>query len=162
MSLDVDGKEPGDEIHLTRPQSLNIRVRVQSPLVPVTVVELIVNGVVAATAKPARGGSTAELDHTLSVDRSSWIAARVWGNSHALVLNGTPDPRTFAHTSPVYCYVNEQKIGFPADAKVFVAWIDQLIADVKASPRFSSETKRVEVVELFRKAQKYYQDIASH
>jgi hypothetical protein len=83
------------------------------------VLELIVNGQVVATAKPSNGGAVAELNHTLRVDPSSWVAARVWGDHHPLVVN---DPRAFAHTGPVYCYVNKQCIVFPEDAKIVVSW----------------------------------------
>ncbi|MGI8744373.1 MAG: CehA/McbA family metallohydrolase [Bryobacteraceae bacterium] len=157
--LEVDGKQPGEEIHIDSPRSLNIRVRAQSPVVPISVVELIVNGEVAASAKPTRAGWSVELHHTLRLDRSSWIAARAWGNPHRLVLNGINDSRAFAHTSPVYCYLGHQRIAFPEDARILVAWIDRLLLDVAASPRFSTEAKRHEVIALFRKARKFYQDI---
>lgn len=156
LFLEVDGKEPGEEIHLSSPRTVKVRVRAQSPVVPFTVLELIVNGQVVASAKPSGDGSTAELNHALRLDRSSWVAARLWGDRHRLVVN---DPKAFAHTSPVYCYLNKQRIAFPEDAKIMVAWIDRLLQDVVASPRFSTEAKRNEVVGLFRKAQQYYKDI---
>jgi hypothetical protein len=156
LFLEVDGKQPGDAIHLKGPASLKVKARVQSP-VPFTSLELIVNGQVVTKVPPAGDGVSAELNHTLSIDRSSWVAARVWGDGHRLVVN---DPRVFAHTSPVYCYIDKQPIAFPEDARVVVAWIDRLIQDVVASPRFATEEKRNEVVALFRKGQRYYQEIA--
>jgi len=78
------------------------------------------------------------------------------GDRHRLVVN---DPKVFAHTSLVYCYLGEQRILFPEDARIAVAWIDRLIQDVVASPRFSTEARRNEVVDLFRKAQGYYREI---
>ena len=153
--LEVDGKEPGGEIQLTGPRSVKVKARAQS-LVPMTSLELIVNGEVIATAKPSADGTIAEINHSLRINRSSWIAARVWGDRHRLVVN---DPKVFAHTSPVYCYLNGQRITFPEDARIMVAWIDRLIQDVVASPRFSTEARRNEVIDLFRKAQRYYREI---
>jgi hypothetical protein len=155
LFLEVAGKEPGDEIRLTGPRSVKVKARAQS-LVPMTVLELIVNGEVKATAKPSADGAAIEINHSLRIDRSSWIAARVWGDRHRLVVN---DPKVFAHTSPVYCYLGGQRILFPEDARIVVAWINRLIQDVVASPRFSSEGRRNEVVDLFRRAQRYYQEI---
>lgn len=155
LFLEVDGKDPGGEIHLTAPRSVNVKVRAQCPIVPMGVLQLIVNGEVVATAKPSADGAV-EIDQPVRIGRSSWIAARIWGDRHRLVVN---DPKVFAHTSPVYCYLNNQRIAFPEDAKIAVAWIDRLIQDVVASPRFSNEAKRNEVIALFRKAQRYYQEI---
>src|SRR5262249_10352888 len=143
LLLEVDGKEPGAEIHLSGPGPVKVRARAQSPVVPFTVLELVVNGTVVRSSNAVAGGTSAELNHTLRIDRSSWVAARVRGGGHRLVVN---DPKTFAHTSPVYCYVNQQRIAFPEDARIVAAWIDRLIADVLASPRFSTEVKRQEVV----------------
>ncbi len=77
LFLEVDGKEPGDEIRLTGPRSVKVKARAQS-LVPMTVLELIVNGEVVATAKPSADGTAAEINQSLRINRSSWIAARVW------------------------------------------------------------------------------------
>jgi hypothetical protein len=157
LFLEVEGKQPGDEIQLNGPRSLKVKARAESQAA-FTALELIVNGSVVAKAAPGGDGRAAELNHTLAIDRSSWVAARVWGGGNRLVVN---DPRVFAHTSPVYCYVGKQRIAFPEDARTVVAWIDRLIQDVVASPRFSSEEKRNEVITLFRKGQKYYQEIAA-
>src|ERR1035437_8630798 len=138
-----------------RPAFRECEVRAQSPIVPMGVLQLIVNGEVVATAKPS-ADEAAEIDQPVRIGRSSWIAARIRGDGHRLVVN---DPKVFAHTCPVYCYVNNQRIAFPEDAKIAVAWIDRLIQDVFASPRFSHEAKRNKVIALFRKAQRYYQEI---
>ncbi len=158
VSLDVDGREPGDEIHLAGPGKVQVKAQAYSPFVPFTTLELIVNGRVVATAQPDARGAAARIDHALVVDASSWIAVRVWGEGHRLVVN---DPRTFAHTSPIYVTVARQPVRIPEDARVVVAWIERLIADVVSSPRFSSEARRAEVIALFRRGQAYYERVAS-
>jgi hypothetical protein len=42
-----------------------------------------------------------------------------------------------------------------------VGWIDRLIDDVKKSPRFATDAHRQEVLELFGKGRRYYEEIAS-
>lgn len=157
LFLDVDGKGPGDEIQLSSPRTVTVKARAQS-LVPMTVLELIVNGQVAATAKASADGTAVAISQSIPIVRSSWIAARVWGDRHRLVVN---DPRVFAHTSPVYCYLNRQRIAFAEDAKIVMAWIDRLLQDVATSPRFATGEHRQEVTDLFRKARSYYEGIGN-
>lgn len=138
VTFQVEGKGPGEEIELPAPRSVRVSAKAQS-IVPMGVLELIVNGEVVATAPATSGGALAEISRDLPITRSSWIAARIWGPSHRLVIN---DPRAFAHTSPVYCYVGKQKIASVEDAKIVIAWIDRVIQDIEASPRFASPERR--------------------
>lgn len=155
LLLTVDGKGPGSDFAVAEGGKVRVRVRAQS-IVPMGKLELIVNGKVAGEAAPSAGGKEAVLDVTLPIGESSWIAARVTGEGHRLVVN---DPAVFAHTSPVYCRVGGRKIGFPEDARLVVAWIDRLLDDVKASPRFSSQARRQEVIDLFHRGRAYYEAI---
>jgi hypothetical protein len=153
LFLDVDGRQPGDEIRSAGPTKLRVSVRAESPIVPMETIEIVRNGQVVASAKAA-DPARANLTETIAAEKSSWIAARVWGPGHRLVVN---DPKVFAHTSPVYCYVAGAEIASAEDARTVVAWIDRLIEDVASSPRFASERHRTEVLELFRKGREYYQ-----
>ena len=70
------------------------------------------------------------------------------------------DPKLFAHTSPVYCYIGGRKISSREDGRVVVDWIDRLIQDVVASPRFANDRRRDEVVKLFQRGREYFQQQA--
>jgi TolB protein len=153
LFLDVEGEEPGAEIRLDRPARVRVKASAQS-IAPMRAIEVIVNGNVVASAKASADGKSAEVSEAIRLERSSWIAARVSGVGHRLVVN---DPKLFGHTSPVYCYVGGARIVSPEDARVVVSWIDRLIQDVVASPRFASEDRRKEVIQLFRKGRMYYQ-----
>jgi hypothetical protein len=63
----------------------------------------------------------------------------------------------FAHTSPVYCYVGGRKIASREDARIVVDWINRLIQDVVASPRFANDGRRNEVINLFQQGREYFQ-----
>ena len=157
LLLEVDGKEPGAEIHLPAPGTVRVKAKADSN-VPMDVLELIVNGEVAAQVKRSGDGTSLEIDYELPLSKSSWVAARIWGPPHRLVVN---DPRTFAHTSPVYVYVGGQRIASVRDAEIILAWIDRLIHDVAESPRFATEARRNEVLTLFKKGRRYYERIAA-
>jgi hypothetical protein len=156
LFLTVNGKEPGSELHLGGPSEVQVTARAISQL-PMTSIELVVNGEVAASAKPSRDGKQAEMVTKIHLPQSSWIAARVSGDGHRLVVN---DPKLFAHTSPVYCYVGGRKIASREDARIVVDWIDRLIQDVVASPRFANDRRRSEVIDLFQRGREYFQQQA--
>lgn len=154
--LEVEGASPGDTINLTAPGNVRVTARAHSPVVPVSVLELVVNGRVVAQTSPAPGSGQAELHVSLPVERSSWIAARVGGDGHRLVVN---DPKAFAHTSPVYLSLAGRPTEVAEDARLVIAWIERLIEDVSGSPRFSNESRRAEVIALFRRGQDYYRSV---
>ena len=156
LTFEVDGKGPGEEIALAAARPVRVSAKAQS-ITPMSVLELVVNGEVVATAKANAEGTLAEISREVPIGRSSWIAVRVWGPSNRLVVN---DDKAFAHTSPVYCYVGGQKIASVPDAKIVVAWIDRVIQDLTASPRFATPERRAETIDLFKKGRAYYEKIA--
>ena len=126
LFLEVNGKEPGTELRLGGPAEVQVTARATSQI-SMTSIEIVVNGEVVASGRPSRGRQTGRDREEVEVPRSSWIAARVSGDGHRLVVN---DPKLFAHTSPVYCYVGSEKIKSREDARMVLAWIDRLIQDV--------------------------------
>lgn len=101
LLLEVDGKKPGATIEATGPGPKRVvaRVRVRSEVAPVSNLELIVNGRVVAEQSVNVGTGLdrwIELERTLELDRSSWVAARAYSLSRL----GSPDAE--AHTNPVY------------------------------------------------------------
>jgi TolB protein len=157
LTFTVDGKLPGDEIRVPAGSpSVSLRVKaVVDTLVPADRLEIVVNGQVVATQGAPASGTRWEIEREVSVERSSWIAARVLGPEHRLVIN---DAQAFAHSSPVYCYFGNQPIWSRQDAAFFVDWIDQLIASVEQRGVFRSPDRRDDVVQLFRKAQAIYRN----
>jgi len=142
ISLKVQNREPGDDLHLSAgPQTVAIALQVDSRI-PLDKIELIING------KPLPATT-----QTITLDRSSWIAARATGPAHRLVLN---DTAAFAHTSPVYVYLNKQPIQSRDDAQFYVQWIDGLIQRTQQRGRFSTPERKREVVDLFTRAREIY------
>ncbi|MBK9170582.1 MAG: CehA/McbA family metallohydrolase [Bryobacterales bacterium] len=148
LFLDVDGRRPGDTVDLPAPGTVPVRVTVRSE-VPVDRLELIVNGEV----RPARE------QQTIRLDRSAWIAARASGPRHRLTLN---DTSAFAHTSPVYVTVGGRSIRSAEDARYWVQWIDGLMARTAQRGKFASEARKQEVLNLFAKARRVYEERATN
>jgi putative membrane-bound dehydrogenase-like protein len=145
--LEVDGKRPGDTIDVQGavPHKVRARVRVRSETAPVTDVQLIVNGRVARELKvpPAAGaGQWIELDEPLTLNDSSWIAARAF----SVAPSGSADAE--AHTNPVYVHRNGTSPYHAADADWLIERLDEQIADHQAR---TAEEKSVPI-EYFRRA----------
>jgi hypothetical protein len=158
----VNGKEPGEEI---RAKGGSAAVRVSARVrtrVPIEKVEVVVNGLVVASRDASGAGSAAPaapvnevtLDEEVVLDRSSWIALRAYGPWQRLVLN---DLQTFAHSSPVYVYLDDKPIASREDLRFYIDWIEKLITRVKTRGRFASGARRQEVAGLFTKALEQYQ-----
>jgi hypothetical protein len=98
LLLDVDGREPGDEITLGSgaPATLPVRVELRS-ITPVDSVEIIVNGRVAAAMAPDDPGR-AVFEADVPIPEGGWIAARARGPSSRYVT----DSYAFAQTTPVW------------------------------------------------------------
>ena len=152
LSLDAGGHAIGDEITASSGDVLRIEAEAGSA-VPIERIELIVNGEVAASAAADGDGRHAALSHELRIDGSCWIAARVSGPKHELVLD--PDG-AFGHTSPVYVIVSGRGVAKCDDAAYFVEWIERLIGVTEAKARFPSDADRERVITQFREGQAYY------
>jgi hypothetical protein len=99
LNLTVDGAKVGDMVDLARSGAVTVEAAATG-IFPLRCLELVVNGDVVATAEAGeRGRTSLTLREELRVDRSSWIAARVFGTERHLDEFASP---VFAHTSPVY------------------------------------------------------------
>jgi hypothetical protein len=105
LLLEVDGQAPGAILHKTGkgPHAVKVRLRARCEVAPVTQVELIVNGrsVRRLAVPPSAGmGHWLELEETISLSESSWLAAR------ASSVSPTGKADAEAHTNPVYVYLD--------------------------------------------------------
>ncbi len=155
VSLSVDDKEPGDELRFPEGAARKLRVRasVETQL-PVDSLDIIVNGKVAATIA-AKGERRVDLERALTLDRSSWIAARALGPWRRLVLN---DAQVFAHTSPVYVRFGDRPAIVAEDVRFYIDWIERLIARVDQRGRFATPAHKQDVLDLFRRALDVYRE----
>ncbi|MFN0171748.1 MAG: CehA/McbA family metallohydrolase [Bryobacteraceae bacterium] len=158
LFLTVNGREAGDELRF---RSGPVEVKVDATATsqtPMERLDIIRNGTVVASVQASGDRQSLRFSGKVSLDGSGWVAARVDGPGHRLVTN---DKRLFAHTSPVYCTIGDQRIAVKADAQFFVGWIDRLIADVETKGRFTDPAHRQDVIRVFRQGQDYYRRIAA-
>jgi TolB protein len=159
LTLDVNGKAPGETVELAEAAIVRVAVSVES-YAPFSNVEVIVNGKVAADDKTVNDSAALRVrrfDLKLPIMRSSWIALRVRGPESPLVFDGP----VWAHTSPVHIKIAGQPVASQQDAEYFVDWIDQMLRVVDARNRFASIENRRQVESLFRKAREEFRKLAS-
>ena len=156
LKFRVNGKEAGEEIRWEAGRlSLEIEAEAVSH-VPMTRMDLIVNGRVAASQEAEEGGKLIRLDREMEISDSAWVAVRVYGGPHKLIPN---DTSLYAHSSPVYCYRGDRKIAFRESAAFFIRQIDQLVHRLETQGVFRDSADKESMFQLFRKGQQVYRKI---
>ncbi|NIA31747.1 MAG: hypothetical protein GWP06_17785 [Actinobacteria bacterium] len=122
--------------------------------------EIIKNGEIVATKQNIDKSKNMTYQTEVTVDGSSWIAARVYSSKllpyqawDVLNLPGIP---VLAHTSPIYINVDGEEQRSPQDAAYLAKWCDYAIKWAKGKARYLHESQRQEIVELFTKAKAVY------
>ncbi len=123
IEFSVDGKEAGETLRLAPGKvRLHVKARAQS-LEPYEQLEIVHNGSVIRTVKPAGEHFTAALDESIEIDRGGWIAARAHGPKMLQYGATWWKMPVFAHSSPIYLDMP----GRPADARESAClFLDQL------------------------------------
>jgi hypothetical protein len=113
---------------------------------PVERIEVIANGEVVQEFTPAGNVKDFAAKASVNAGNHSWIAARC-----SLKHDGSI---RFAHSSPVYLTGTWNA---SADARYFVEWIDELIAQTNAEPqRYATDAERQESLALYKQARQFY------
>jgi len=100
LEVTVDGRMPGDELHVEPGATLEVvaEASLNPDLDRLDRLELVVHGEVVATA-PAGGRDRVRLRTAVTADRSLWLAVRAFGERQE------PGNVTVAHSAPVYVIV---------------------------------------------------------
>jgi hypothetical protein len=154
LSLEVEGRAPGDELSLPAgPHRLKARVWMRSA-VPVDHVDVVANGTVVATVPVAAGGGAAEGTVEIPVDRSGWVLLRAFADRPRLpVLDLYP----YATTSPVYVSVGGAPVRSSTDAAFFLRWVDRVAAAAGAHPGWNTEAERAHALDQIARAREEYE-----
>ena len=133
LDFTVNGKLAGDVVAPDNKGNVRVRGRAVSQY-PLNRVEIIYNGEVIANAELDDPSLEVEIDRSLPIPRSGWIALRAGGPNHADQPAGT----VFSHTSAVYVEVPGKPINAREHAEYFINWIERLRTDVRRRNRIPS------------------------
>jgi len=168
LFFEIENQLPGHNFHFPKgPVTLKARARVASA-VPITQLEIISSGQVMDTVSSDTPTQELQWEGQLKLDRSSWLAARVRGPEHRLIPNSphrhyfsepTSQRILLAHTGASYVYLGKQPIFSDSDRAFMLRWIDQLIHQVRREGQFATDERRTEVINIFQRARKVYDDM---
>ena len=122
----IDGLQPGDSIHISGDsQAIEFEIEVMSDS-PLHSVEIIKNGKVIKQFQLEGGQNSLKGQIGIEISESSWLCARCTDQdmllsddelekyrSPRVKLNQDPSRLRFAHTSPIYIYINKKNISEP-------------------------------------------------
>ena len=136
LDLTVDGNCLGESLGLDASGgTVHVEAFAES-VWPLSAIEIVCNGEVAATKPPTRHASSVRLKASLRVDRSGWIAARCGG----------------AHTSPIYVTCGDTRAFDRQAAQHMLALVNGGIAYLEDLSTPFSKASLARTIKLFQEA----------
>ena len=152
LFFEVDGQLPGSELELDEPGQVRVQVEAHSHA-PMQRLDLVFNGKPVHTVKASGNGTHLLFRGSLPIKESGWLAARIQGGPHRLVVNNRD---LFAHTTPVYLTVGGKPYADPDSVAHFLRWIGDLRKRALTEGLFQEPIQKREVLDQFRRAEAVY------
>jgi TolB protein len=151
LFLQVEGREPGEEIALAAnaPTTMKVKADVTS-IAPIDTLEILVNGEVVQTIK-ATDPKRVVFDGTVDVPAGGWVAARTTGPKSKYL----GDDYAFAQTSAVFVVRGGKRFVKAADVQFLSDTIDAIWARVERA-RWRSDAERTAFRAAIDKAKAFY------
>jgi len=149
LEFRVNGKIPGEEIHLGAEGGVvTLEANAQS-IAPLSKVRIYRNGAVFREIPPGR----AVFKEDVRVTESSWFSLYVEGPPYKLLDAEFPQ----ATTNAIRVYVGDRKIRNADSARYFVRWIEKLRASAMAWSWWRSQKEKDHVLAQFDEAKAVYE-----
>ena len=156
VEFTVNGQEPGATLKLS-PGNNTLRVRASAGSIePYDVLEVILNGKIVKTVKPAGEFFEARMDESIEIDTAGWIALRAHGKKMLQYGPRWWKQPVFAHTSPVYLEMPGRPAPAQEGARLFLEQLGTL-RQWAAGANFPTPQNRQETLDLISKAEKIYE-----
>ncbi len=165
LEFEADGRSPGDFIASDAPRTVKARVVARS-ILPFATLEIVQNGEVVGHKTvfvrdnpPKDGVYSMEVEATVSLDRSAWLAARVADdpdNKNRILPRGLS---VFAHTNPIYFLRDGAKVREEASIRYLEKYVLGTIHWLKGGPPFANPAERDEALKRAEKALEYYRSL---
>ncbi|HUE89734.1 MAG TPA: CehA/McbA family metallohydrolase [Vicinamibacterales bacterium] len=154
VELTINGRLPGDEVHLPAGGGdVAVTARVKS-ITPISTASLVFNGDAVEKLTMSADRMSADLTRTFKVSRSGWYHLRVEGTSSERFPLDTTFAQAF--TNPVWITVGDQPIRHSASAEYALKWIDSLQTQAEAWPGWRSQREKDHVYAQFEEARAVY------
>ena len=154
LRLLVNGCEPGASLELKSDSRAEVTVSWHSHY-PLTRIDIIQDGTVAASREYPAGTLSGELKADLPINANSWIAARCGSDARDSFFHAI-----YAHTSPVYIRTGTTSSAQRQAAGFFLGRLDESLDWIGSKGRFTKDEQREEMEHLFQQARSLYEDLS--
>jgi len=165
LNFQVDDHNPGEVINFNKPLKVHASLKVQSVL-PFATIEIIVNGWVVGKKTiytnenpPVKGVYSMNLETDLTLEKSSWIAARVADDPNHKQRILPRGLSVFAHTNPIYFQKDGAKVKEYASILYLQKYVKGTINWLHTNPPFKNPEDRAEALILAQKAFDTYESL---
>ena len=148
----VNDQLPGSELSFSVPRAVEVHVEAYSQ-VPMQLLEIIVNGKPAYSATLEDNQKELRYKGQVILEGTSWLAARITGGAHKLVVN---NPTLFAHSAPIYCDIGEKPLADPESLRYLLKWTRDLRHRLLTQGLFEHPGHKRQVLEEFQEAEEVY------
>lgn len=158
LTFDVEGHGSGEVVEFAGTRRVRARATARS-ILPFGGLELVMNGETLAAGdvpdgnRPGPDGLySADVEKTVDLDRSSWLAARVAEEPGS---RNRPLPRNlsvFAHTNPVYFLRGGERVRDLSSIRYLQKYLKGTIHWLRTGARFSSAAEKEEALRLAAQA----------
>jgi hypothetical protein len=147
----VDRRGLGDVVTFQGKRTVKARAVARS-ILPFTTLDIVMNGRPVAhkvrvpeKTLPADDVYTLEIEATLDLAESSWLAARAFANPDILPRRLPRAAAVFAHTGPIYFLQDGRKVRQEASVAYLRKWVKGLLYWLSTQPAFHNEEDRAAV-----------------
>ncbi len=165
LEFTADEAEPGDVVEFQGTRRIHARVRARS-ILPFTTLEIVMNGepvghktIPNGDGPPKDGLYAMEVEATVELARSAWLAARVVDHPD---LRNRILPRelsVFAHTDPVYFLQDGRQVREEASVAYLRKYVRGVLHWLGTEPTFANEEDRRAARRAAEEALRFYESL---
>lgn len=150
LTLSVDGRAVGDQLHLDQPRTVRIEATGLGRR-DFERLQLVQNGKVIQTqsSEKMNGGYSARLVREVRIDEPAWFAVRIDSQ-----MKNELDRRLYAHSSPVYVDLAGKRVFDVESARTLQRQMEEARDAIRSRGRFSTRAARDRVLVLYSQAEK--------
>jgi hypothetical protein len=172
LELEVDGHGSGEVIQFQGTRTIKVRAAARS-ILPFTTLEIVMNGRPVAhklslvqnnlglpeNNRPVDGIYTLEVEATVRLEQSSWLAARALANPDLTPRLLARESSVFSHTSPVYFLQEGRKVREEASIVYLRKYVKGLLHWLSTKPAFANNKDRDAVQRDAEEALRVYEGL---
>ncbi len=165
LEFAADGATAGDVVEFKGTKRVKARVTARS-ILPFTTLDIVLNGapvghktIAIPNNPPQNGLYSMEVEATVELTKSSWLAARVVDHPDLRNRILPRDVSVFAHTDPIYFLQDGRKVREEASVAYLRKYVQGLLHWLDTQPAFYNEADRRRARQSAEEALRFYEGL---